>query len=133
MAGSTPSYRLHVRGWIKGPAQRLIMPEWLAITVGHDIFAWRPLDEFELAHELVHVGQWSANGIMYIPRYFQASRAAAAAGKDRYRDNAFEVEAYGAADALRAARAAETAPIPANPTPPAQPPPSPGPPGQPTP
>jgi len=63
------------------------------------------MDEFELEHELTHVRQWSANGIMYIPRYFQASRAAAAAGKDRYRDNAFEVEAYGAADALRAARA----------------------------
>lgn len=124
MAGSTPSYRLHVWGWLKGPAQRVIMPDWLAITIGHDIFAWRQLDEFELAHELVHVRQWSANGIMYIPRYFQASRAAAAAGKDRYRGNAFEVEAYAAADALRAARAAEAAAAAAIPAPapgPAQP------------
>jgi hypothetical protein len=118
MAGSAPSYRLHIWSWIKGPAQRLIMPDWLAITIGHDIFAWRQLDEFELTHELVHVRQWSANGIMYIPRYFQASRAAAAAGLDSYRGNAFEVEAYGAADALRAARAAEAGPIPAVPTPP---------------
>jgi hypothetical protein len=124
MAG-TPSYRLHVWGWLRGPAQKLIMPNWLAITIGHDIFSWRPMDEFELEHELTHVRQWSANGIMYIPRYFQASRAAAAAGKDRYRDNAFEVEAYTAADTLRAARSGP-GPIPAN-MPPTPPPPAPAP------
>jgi hypothetical protein len=88
------------------------MPDWLAITIGHDIFAWRELDEFELTHELVHVRQWSANGIRYVPRYFQAGRAAVAAGRDRYRGNAFEIEACGAADSLRMARAAEAIPIP---------------------
>jgi hypothetical protein len=82
------------------------MPGWLAITLGHDIFAWRPLDEFELAHELVHVRQWSVNGIMYVPRYLLASRAAAAAGQHHYRGNAFEVEARAEAATLRAARAA---------------------------
>jgi hypothetical protein len=55
---------------------------------------------------------------MYIPRYFRASRAAAAAGKDRYRDNAFEVEAYAAADTLRAARQGQPGPIPVDPAPP---------------
>ena len=100
------SYTMHVWGWLRAPAQKLIMPDWLAITIGHHIFAWRELDDFELAHELVHVRQWSNNGILYIPRYFKASRDAAAAGKDRYRGNTFEVEAYAAADELRAARAA---------------------------
>ncbi len=117
MAGSTPSYRLHIWGWIRRPAQKLIMPNWLAITIGHNIFAWRPVDEFELAHELTHVRQWSANGIMYIPRYFQASRAAAAAGKDRYRDNAFEAEALAATDTLRAARAGGATSLPEDPAP----------------
>jgi hypothetical protein len=124
MSGSTPSYRLHIWSWIRRPAQKLIMPNWLAITIGHDIFAWRQVDEFELEHELVHVRQWSANGIMYIPRYFRASRAAAAAGKDRYRDNAFEAEAFAAADSLRAARQGQPGPIPAGPVP-AIPPPGP--------
>lgn len=89
------------------------MQDWLAITIGRDIFAWRALDEFELTHELVHVRQWSTNGIMYVPRYFQAGRAAVAAGRDRYRGNAFEIEAYGAADSLRVARAAEAVRAPA--------------------
>jgi hypothetical protein len=110
---AAPAHRVHVWAWLKRPAQRLILPDWLAITIGHDIFAWRALDEFELAHELVHVRQWSVNGIMYIPRYFAASRAAVVAGRDRYRGNAFEAEAYAAADALRTARAAQQATTPA--------------------
>ncbi len=126
MTASMPRYRLHIWGWLKWPAQRVLMSNWLAITIGHDIFAWRDLDEFELTHEVVHVRQWSANGIMYVPRYFEAGRAAVVAGKNRYYGNAFEVEAYDAADTLRAARAAAGSnPIPAapNPVPPAPPPP----------
>lgn len=107
-----PNYRMHVWPWIKGPAQRLIMPDWLAITIGHDVFAWRPLDEFELEHELTHIKQWDANGVLYPPRYFQASRAASAAGLDRYRGNAFEVEAYAAEDNLRSQRHSTIPPVP---------------------
>jgi hypothetical protein len=103
--GKPPSHRVHVWPWLKRPAQRFILPNWTAITIGHHIFGWRPLDDFELAHELCHVRQWDANGIMYVPRYLAAGRAAKAAGKDRYRDNAFESEAYGIEDALRVARA----------------------------
>jgi hypothetical protein len=99
-----PPHRTHVWPWLKGPAQRLIMPTWLAITIRHDIFSWRELDEFELAHELTHVRQWRRNGLMYIPRYFGASRAAKAAGKDKYWGNAFEEEAYGVESALRMKR-----------------------------
>lgn len=78
------------------------MPNWLAITIGPLIIAWRELDSVELAHELAHVIQWRHHGLMYIPRYFRASREAARAGGDRYRDNLFEVEARAAEDAARA-------------------------------
>jgi hypothetical protein len=84
---------------------RLIMPGWLAITVGRLIFAWRTLDEVELGHELEHVRQWRANGLRFIPRYLAESRRAAKGGGDRYRDNRFEVEARAAADAVRAKKA----------------------------
>jgi hypothetical protein len=80
---------------------RLIMPGWLAITVGSWIFAWRPLDAAELAHELAHVRQWCDNGIRFIPRYLAESSRAKRAGSDRYRDNRFEIEARAAADAVR--------------------------------
>jgi hypothetical protein len=99
--GVAPGHRTHVWPWLKRPAQRVIFPTWLAITLRHDIFSWRPLDECELAHELCHVRQWNANGVRYIPRYLAASRAAKAAGKDSYRDNAFEAEAYRVEDVLR--------------------------------
>jgi hypothetical protein len=75
------------------------MPGWLAITIGRWIFAWRPLDEAELAHELEHVRQWRENGLRFIPRYLGESRRAARSGGDRYRDNRFEVEAHAAAEA----------------------------------
>lgn len=102
--GVTPAHRQHIWPWLKGPAQRLLMPTWLAITIFEHVFSWRPLSDIELAHELCHVRQWKANGLMYVPRYLAASRAAKAAGKDQYRDNAFETEAYAIEDALRVAR-----------------------------
>jgi hypothetical protein len=80
---------------------RLFMPNWLAITIGRWIFAWRPLDGPELAHELEHVRQWRANGLRFIPRYLAAGRLAKKSGGDGYRDNRFEVEAQQAADAAR--------------------------------
>lgn len=70
------------------------MPNWLAITIGRWIFAWRTLDKAELAHELVHVRQWRENGFLrYILRYMAESSRAARAGGDRYRDNKYEIEA----------------------------------------
>ena len=105
--GVVPAHRTHVWPWLKGPGQRFLLPTWLAITIWHDIFSWRRLDECELAHELCHVRQWNANGIRYVPRYLAASRAAKAAGKDSYRDNPFEAEAYAVEGALRARLAAE--------------------------
>ena len=83
--------------------QRFVLPNWLAITVGHLIFAWRNLDAAELAHELTHVRQWNENGyIGYVRQYMAESSRAARAGGDRYRDNKFEVDARAAEDAVRA-------------------------------
>src|SRR5688572_27397633 len=61
-----PRHRIIVLPWIRVLAQRLIMPNWLAITIGPLIFAWRALDSVELAHELAHVVQWRKNGPLYI-------------------------------------------------------------------
>jgi hypothetical protein len=87
--------------WLKRPMQRFVLPNWTAITIGSRIFAWRALDEFELAHELAHVDQWRRHGFGFIRRYFAASSAARKAGGDRYSDNAFEREAREAEDRLR--------------------------------
>ncbi|MDL2335340.1 MAG: hypothetical protein QFC55_04850 [Chloroflexota bacterium] len=95
-----PPYRLIVWPFLRRLGARLIMPSWLAITIGCWIFAWRPLDAAELAHELAHVRQWRANGLRFIPRYLGESRRAAAGGGDRYRDNRFEVEARAAAESV---------------------------------
>ena len=98
-----PWHRVIVLPWLRRPAQRLILPDWLAITLGPLILAWRALDPAELAHELAHVRQWRRHGLRFIPRYLLASRRAARAGADGYRDNPFEIEAGAAADAVRRA------------------------------
>ncbi|MDQ3937376.1 MAG: hypothetical protein M3253_01705 [Chloroflexota bacterium] len=97
-----PQHRLIVIPWLRRPAQRLIMPDWLAITIFSSIISWRPLNEIELAHELAHVRQWQRYGVLFIARYFRASHRAARAGLDRYRDNVFEIEARAAEEAVRA-------------------------------
>ncbi|MEO8626115.1 MAG: hypothetical protein ABI452_05385 [Candidatus Limnocylindrales bacterium] len=96
-----PPHRLFVLPFLRRLGARLFMPSWLAITIGRWIFAWRPLDPAELAHELAHVRQWRANGLRFIPRYLGESRRAVTGGGDRYRDNRFEVEARAAAEAVR--------------------------------
>ena len=87
--------------WLKRPMQRFVLKNWTAITIGSRIFAWRQLDEIELAHELTHVKQWQRYGITFIVRYLMASRAAKAAGGDRYWDNVYEREASEAAAKIR--------------------------------
>jgi hypothetical protein len=101
---SQPAHRVIVLPWLRLPGHYLILPNWLAITIGHWIFAWRPLDDAELAHELTHVRQWRRYGLLFIPRYLRASwRAAIPDHGDSYRDNIFEREAAAAADAVRRA------------------------------
>ena len=94
-------YRVIVLPFLKPIGERFIMPTWLAITIWRWIFAWRPLDDAELAHELVHVRQWRDNGLAYIWRYMSESSRAKKAGGDRYRDNRFEIEARAAEEAIR--------------------------------
>ncbi|CAN5664683.1 hypothetical protein BH23CHL7_BH23CHL7_14720 [soil metagenome] len=96
--------------WLRRPAQRLIMPDWLAITIGPLILAWRPLDAVELEHELEHVRQWRRHGLAFIPHYFAASRSASGAGGDRYQDNRFEIDARAAAARVAARLAAARQP-----------------------
>ena len=63
---ATPRYRVHIV-----PATRRIgrmfLPGWLAITIGRDIWTWRPLAGPELAHELCHVRQWDRYGAALHP------------------------------------------------------------------
>lgn len=98
---NVPEHRVIVLRWLKRPGHHLILPNWLAITIGRWIFAWRPLNDAELAHELTHVRQWRRYGLRFIPRYLRESWRAAAAEGDSYRDNIFEREAATAAEAVR--------------------------------
>jgi hypothetical protein len=98
-----PNHRVFVVPLLKPMGQRFILPNWLAITIRNWIFAWRELDEAELAHELVHVRQWREHGFIgYIVRYMSESSAAKKGGGDRYRDNSFEAEAYAEEERVRA-------------------------------
>jgi hypothetical protein len=73
------------------------LPDWLAITIGPVIFAWRPLTDAELEHELEHVRQWRAFGLRFPIAYLAASVQARRAGKRWYVDNRFEADARAAA------------------------------------
>ncbi|MGH2408572.1 MAG: hypothetical protein ACRDF7_10910 [Candidatus Limnocylindrales bacterium] len=91
-----PPHRLHVVPRLRRIG-RVLLPEWLAITIGSHVWSWRSLDAAELEHELAHVRQWRAHGLGFIARYARASWAAARGGGHWYRDNAYEVEARAAA------------------------------------
>jgi len=106
----TPDHRVHVVPWLRRIGGQMLLPNWLAITIGRDIVSWRPLDEAELSHELAHVRQWDRFGVLFIPRYARASWRAVQAGGDWYRDNAFEVAARAAAS-VRAAESAASAAV----------------------
>jgi hypothetical protein len=84
--------RIHVWPWLRRPGGRLV-PNWLAITLGRHVFAWRQMDERETAHELAHVRQWQRFGWRFPIAYVAASMAARRAGGHWYRDNRYELEA----------------------------------------
>ena len=89
------AHRLHVWPWLRRLGL-LVLPDWLAITVGRRIFSWRPLSDVELAHELEHVRQWARYGLTFPIVYLADSLRARRAGKRWYHDNAFEKEARAA-------------------------------------
>ena len=89
-------YRLHVWPWLR-PIGAMGLTDWLAITIGNRILAWRSLNDAELEHELAHVRQWSRYGLAFPLIYFAHSLRARRAGKRWYHDNPFEKEAREAA------------------------------------
>lgn len=89
-------HQVHVWPILRLPGA-LVLRDWLAITLGHHILAWRPLTERELAHELEHVRQWARHGWRFPVAYLLASLRARRAGLRWYHDNQFEVEAQAAA------------------------------------
>jgi hypothetical protein len=94
------SHRLHVWPWLRLPG-RLVLRDWLAITIGRDVLAWRELSQRELRHELAHVAQWRRHGWTLPPRYALASLVAWRAGQGWYRGNRFEVEARAAEESAK--------------------------------
>lgn len=74
------------------------LPEGLrfgAITLGHVIVG---LDDATLerarSHEQVHVRQYERWGVFFFPAYLGSSLLQWLRGRDPYRDNCFEVEAF---------------------------------------
>ena len=84
--------RVHVWPWLRRPGT-LMLRNWLAITIGRRIFAWRDMTDGELAHELTHVRQWERHGWSLPITYLAESLRARRAGGHWYRDNRFEIEA----------------------------------------
>jgi hypothetical protein len=91
-----PDHRVHVWPWLRRFGGR-VLEDWLAITLGRHIFAWRPMSTPELAHELEHVRQWQAYRWRFPVAYGAASLRARRDGKRWYHDNPFEEAARAAA------------------------------------
>ena len=92
-------------GWLAG-LLRVWPPGAAAMALGHVILAMTEVDlERHAEHERVHVRQCERWGPLFLPAYGVASLWAWARGRDAYRDNAFEREAF-AADEARLAAAA---------------------------
>ncbi len=92
----TTRHRVHVWPWLRLPGS-ILLPDWLAITIGRRIFAWRQMTGEELEHELEHVRQWTRLGWAFPIAYLVASMTARRAGKSWYRDNRYEWQARDAA------------------------------------
>jgi len=67
-----------------------------AMTLGHCVIGRTPDDlDRSRKHELVHVAQYERWGPLFVPAYFACSAWCWLRGYRPYRDNPFEVEAYG--------------------------------------
>ena len=93
---SAVQHRVHVMPGLRRIGGRML-PDWLAITLGRDIFSWRELSPAELRHELEHVRQWSRYKAVFPLVYLAASIGSGVSGKGWYRGNRFEVQARAAA------------------------------------
>ncbi len=74
-----------------------------AITFGHVVLSVDELDVATFEHELVHVRQYEAWGVLFFPAYAAASLVAVLRGGHLYRDNVFEKAARRDAGARLAA------------------------------
>jgi hypothetical protein len=95
-------HRIVIVPWLRIPG-RLLLRDWLAVTVGRTIFAWRALTAAELEHELEHVRQWRRHGYLFPVAYLAESLRAKRRGKRWYHDNRFEADARKAASRLERA------------------------------
>ncbi|MFK8113683.1 MAG: hypothetical protein AB8B91_15885 [Rubripirellula sp.] len=73
---------------------RMYVPA-MALTFGHVVFG-QTLAALEITrkHERVHVRQYERWGIAFVPAYIIVSVYLYLRGRDGYRENPFEVEAY---------------------------------------
>ena len=66
-----------------------------AMTLGHTILG-QSIEylDYSRNHEMVHVRQYERWGILFLPAYGLSSLVLRWQGRDAYRDNPFEVQAY---------------------------------------
>jgi cytochrome bd-type quinol oxidase subunit 2 len=77
----------HVLGSLPVPA--------LAMTMGHVVFGQTAAAlDITRRHEHVHVRQYERWGLLFVPAYLAVSTLLYLRGRDGYRENPFEVEAY---------------------------------------
>jgi len=79
---------------------RMYVPA-LAMTFGHVVFGQSQAAlDITRDHERVHVRQYERWGITFVPAYLLASAYLYLRGRDAYRENPFEVEAYAATEGV---------------------------------
>ena len=67
----------------------------MAMTMGHVVFGRDKLSlDLTRKHERVHVRQYERWGIVFVPTYLGISAILYLRGRDGYRENPFEIEAY---------------------------------------
>jgi len=77
---------------------RMLVPA-LALTMGHVVFGRNEgVLDVTRRHERVHVRQYAIWGPFFLPAYLGISLALYAIGRDGYRSNPFEIEAYAVDD-----------------------------------
>ena len=88
-------------GWIGRFLDRLPNFKFTAITFGHAILGTSHSSLCEVrTHEHVHVRQYERWGIFFLPAYWLSSIWQVICGRDLYRDNYFEKQAYAASPEL---------------------------------
>jgi hypothetical protein len=87
--------------WVARVLRRLWVPA-TAITIGHVVFGQTAQSlDITRKHERVHVRQYERWGAIMVPAYLLASAYLYLSGRDGYRENPFEIEAYQVDDPSR--------------------------------